>query len=423
MSRVTQAVVPRSDLGNDLNDKGVDPGYLGLPKVMAPILMPPTRMSLAIGDDELRGAELTPKCIVEKHLYADLAQRVAPGGTGKTTLSLWEAVHIVLGLDLYGCKVVTPGWVLIVTAEDRRERLIARLRRIMDDMNLDSRQRRAVQQGIAIWDVTGEHAKLVQEEDGNLLPTPLADHIIAAYQGNPPVLVEFDPLVSFGASESRINDNEQALVQAARRVVNGLDCCVRYVHHTGKANAEKKSIDQYAGRGGSALADGSRMTAVLQSWTPRDPGQRPPAQLRLTPESSVMLYARPKLSYAPPNLPLIWIKREGFRFEWAEHLQRSDKEIRAEQAEQILRFLASEIRLERFHTKTSLRSQTTALSMSQHQIRDALDELVIANRLVTQPLPKQYRHGGRKEYLCPADMVPKVTGFDRVPEGGGDERT
>jgi len=380
-------------------------------------MTPPPRGRLVIREEELRKAQLTPKCIVERHLYADLAQRVAPGGTGKTTLTLWEAVHIVLGLDLYGCKVVTPGWVLIVTAEDRRERLIARLRRIMDDMSLNTRQRQTVQQGVLIWDVTGEPAKLVQETDGNLILTPLVDRIIDVYQGDPPVLVEFDPLVSFGASENRVNDNEQALVRAARRIVNGLDCCVRYVHHTGKANARERNIDQYSGRGGSALPDGSRMTAVLQAWTPKDTGYRPPKELSLNPKSSVTIYARPKLSYAPPNLPLIWIKREGYRFEWMQDLQRSDVEMRAERAAQILRFLASEIQLERFYTKTSLRSRTSELRMSQHEIRNALEELVVANRLVNQPLPKQYRQGGRKEFLCPVNMV---TEFDRVPGKASD---
>lgn len=52
---------------------------------------------------------------------------VAPGGTGKTTLILYEAICIALGLPLYGLEVKKPGPVLILTAEDSREMLLYRL--------------------------------------------------------------------------------------------------------------------------------------------------------------------------------------------------------------------------------------------------------------------------------------------------------
>ncbi len=416
MSQILRADLPKSDKGNDPNDHRDDPTYLNDIRFIVPPMTPPPRDSLVITDDELQRAELTPKCIVDHHLYADVAQKIAPGGTGKTTLTLWEAVHVVLGLDLYGSRVVTPGWVLIVTAEDRRDRLVARLRRIMDAMGLTPDQRRKVQGGIIIWDVTGEQAKLIHEIDGNLALTPLADRIIQAYRDDPPVLVEFDPLVSFGAAENRVNDNEQALVLAARRIVNGLGCCVRYIHHTGKLNAREKNLDQYSGRGGSALPDGSRITAVLQSWSPRDAaGRTPPATLRLAPESQVTLYARAKLSYCAPNLPLIWIKRDGFAFEWFEERRISHEEAKATRADQLLRFLASEIKLGRFHTKTGLRTMNSAFSMTVKHITEAIEDSLVSGQLVTYPLPEDQRHGGRKDYLSPRDLEPVVSsGCKRV---------
>jgi regulatory protein RepA len=403
MGEKLRAILPRTEKGNDPNDNRDDPGYLARMRLIVPKLDPPSREHLVITEEELTRAELTPKCIVENHLYADLAQRVAPGGTGKTTLTLWEAIHIVLGIDLYGCKVVTPGWVLIITAEDRRERLVARLRLIMDAMELSPGQRAKVLRGVLPWDVTGEQAKLVQEMDGNLMLTKLPDQIIEAYSDDPPVLVEIDPLVSFGAAEQRVNDNEQALVSAARRIIKGLDCCVRFTHHTGKANAREKSIDQYAGRGGSALPDGSRMTIVLQAWAPNDPGPQPPETLEIEPTSSVTVYARPKLSYCPPNLPIIWIKRDGYHFTWVTDYQRPPEVARKERADQLARFLTSELRAERYHTKNSVREQTIALGMSQRQIREAVEELFVSNRLMTRPMPENLRHGRRTDYICPIE--------------------
>ena len=74
--------------------------------------------------------------------------------------------------------------------------------------------------------------------------------------------------MSFGVGEARINDAEQGLIESMRIFRHYLGCCVQGVHHTGKANARDKALDQYAGRGGSALSDGARMIAVMQPLDP-----------------------------------------------------------------------------------------------------------------------------------------------------------
>ena len=117
---------------------------------------PPSRDELSITDSELATANLTPTCFVEEYLYADVANLSAPGGTGKTTLVLYEAICIALGRPVHGMKVMKPGWTLIITAEDQRERLVARLREIMNSMDLTNDERKTVMRGVLPWDVTGE---------------------------------------------------------------------------------------------------------------------------------------------------------------------------------------------------------------------------------------------------------------------------
>ena len=118
--------------------------------------------ALRIDPAKLATAKLTPQCVVESYLYADVAAFPGPGGTGKTTLFLFEVVHIVLGEPLYGLKVLTPGIVVIVTAEDRGELLMARLRRLMEEMELDAEERAKVCAGVMIWDVTGTVCRLTE---------------------------------------------------------------------------------------------------------------------------------------------------------------------------------------------------------------------------------------------------------------------
>lgn len=85
--------------------------------------------------------------------------------------------------------------------------------------------------------------------------TRLADDLGRAYRDDRPAVVTFDPVVSFGASENAVNDNEQALITSARRIVRTLDYCVRFVHHTGKANTRAATLDQYSsGRGGIGIS-------------------------------------------------------------------------------------------------------------------------------------------------------------------------
>lgn len=363
--------------------------------------MPPSRRELTLTDDEINNARLTPDCIVEEYLYADVAVLCAPGGTGKTTQFIHEAVCIALGLPVWGMAVRKTGWTLIVTAEDSREVLAARLREILSHMGLDGSQRRTAIEGVVIWDITGEATKLITASDGNLVLTGLADNIVTAYRSDPPVLINFDPLISFGADESRVNDNEQALITAARRIVRGLGCCTRLVHHVGKGNAREKSLDQYSARGGSALPDGSRMTTILQAW---DDNQREPLPQGCTTGEKIGItaLARAKLSYARPNLPIIFIRREGWKFEhFTERPKQSKAELRAAHADQLERYLASEVGQGRYPNKSSLEELCGDLDMKRNEVRAALTSLEVQGRVIEIELPKHLKQGRKQTYLSP----------------------
>ncbi|MHB8790195.1 MAG: AAA family ATPase [Desulfobulbaceae bacterium] len=367
----------------------------------------PRLTELAVRAEELSAARISPRCIVRDYLFADVATLAAPGGTGKTTLILCEIVCIILARPVHGLEVVTPGPCLIVTAEDRREQLVARLREIMQAMELTEEEEAAAMGFIWIWDVTGEPLRLVEARDGNITVTALADDIVKNFQANPPVLVVFDPVVSFGASESFVNDNEQGIITACRRIVRGLGCCVRLVAHTGKANAREATLDQYSSRGGSALSDGARMVSVLQSWQPSS-ALRPPEACIDLPRASITILARPKLSYAAANLPLIWIRRTGWKFEAFNDLQLNPEERAGQQAEKMLSFLASEVAAGCRHNKTSL--ETAIPGMARTVARKTISQLMARGKIIEVDLPADEQKTRRKTYLITA------AGFGRISE-------
>ena len=368
---------------------------------------PPRWESLQIDAEEMLEASLTPKVIVQEYLYADLAIRVAPGGVGKTTLTLWEAVHIALGLPLYGRTIANPGKVLIITAEDARGRLVARLREVMGAMGLGPAEEARVRAQVGIWDVSGQGAKLARDKDGGLVPSDLADLIIGAYRSDPPVMVEFDPLISFGVAESRVNDNEQALVAAARRIIRGLDCCVRYTHHTGQTNAREGTTDQYTGRGGTALPDGSRMVQVLTEWKVGGK-DTPPPTIAPGGNGQVFQLHLPKLSYADRRAKrTIWIRREGFGFDWATEAAKTREEYAREDAAALLRFLHQELAADRHHTRTSLDVNKGRTPLNRRSVRAAVPFLLQHECIEERDLPPEKRQGGRRRYLHPVmDEIP-----------------
>lgn len=280
-----------------------------------------------IGAAELLAARLAPRCIVENYLYADVAALVAPGGTGKTTATLYEAACIALGRRLWGLEVRAAGPVLIVTAEDRREFLVARLREICIALRLTQAEVDQVCAMVRIDDRTADLRRLTAVVEDVVHVDRFAHDLVEGCLAADfrPALVQFDPMVSFGVGESRVNDAEQGLIHAGRVIVAGLDCAVRFVHHTGTAKALDKAAHQYAGRGGSALADGCRMVHVMTSVDAAEFARSTGHMLDDKSESSFALH-RPKISYAPPQTEVIYVRRRGYQFEALRALSNEGRE-------------------------------------------------------------------------------------------------
>lgn len=350
-----------------------------------------------IGGDEWDTARLTPDCVVENHFYADVGVFVAPGGNGKTTLILYQAIHIVLGLPLFGHEVRKPGPVVIVTAEDARERLVARLRCIVQELELDPEATDRVRHGIRIADVSGGAFRLTAVRGDVVVPNDELDRVINDCCVLNPVLVVFDPAVSFGVGESRVNDAEQGLIEAARKLRRACNCCVLYIHHTGKQVARDKLRDQYAGRGGSAFADGARMVHVLQTLD-ADEWRKETGGDVLVPGETGMVLARPKMSYCPPVADL-FVKRSGYSFSVVGRIAHDPATERDEDAEHLWQYLASELQADRFHSQRSLEA---ALHLwTRDRVRKALAWLESRLRIESRPKPGPRVRGGSHRYLHP----------------------
>jgi RecA-family ATPase len=329
---------------------------------------------------ELESAKLSPRCIVPNLLYADVRTRIAAGGVGKTTLALHEAVRLALGKPVWDRLPPQAVRTCMVTREDQRSILVARLREVMNAQKLTDTERRKVLENVIIIDLSSESFRL-SEISGDVVEPHHnnVDSLCSTLKQWCPDWVIFDPLVSFGVGESRVNDAEQGLIEAFRIIRNRLNCCVEGIHHSGKANAREKTLDQYSGRGGSSLSDGSRMVAVIQPIEAKDWLQETGTRLEVGESGLVM--ALPKLSYAAPQDP-IFIRRYGFYFSIEHSSKATPTDVVQTNAQTVLDFISAEWLLGRRYSKAHMDAQQSKLELSRQQVREALSELEVSGQVV-----------------------------------------
>lgn len=285
----------------------------GVPKRENPLRQPIRHFS----DDETNAAKLQPRVLVENYLYADLRNLIAAGGVGKTTMLLHEAVCGALGRPIWGNSVPAAFTTVFVTKEDSREIFAGRLRELMREMELSDDERSMVYARVFVVDLSGMSYKLAQLTAKGQV-TPHEENLEALVNHCLPIApdrIVFDPLVSFTVGEGHVNDAEQGVVEAARYLMRRIpDVAIDIVHHTGKANARLGAMDQYAGRNGSALPDGSRMVAVVIKCSSESFYSETGCSLDEMGSETGLRVCFPKMSYAaqPPDL---FIRRLGFFFE------------------------------------------------------------------------------------------------------------
>lgn len=333
--------------------------------------------------DELQSAKLTPAVILPELIYADARIRIAPGGSSKTTIAVHEAVILALGRSLWGRLPARAVRTVFITREDSREILVARIRSVMHALMLNAAEQDEALQNIAVLDLTSISFRLSAVQHDVVIPHQQNLRcLIDVLREWHPDWVICDPLVSFGVGESRVNDAEQGLIEAFRLLRNELNCCIEGIHHTGKAVARDKVLDQYAGRGGSALADGARMVVVMQPLPPKEWSKSTGTTLAEGETGFVMAF--PKLSYCKPQ-PSIFIRRAGFRFTQIQSVLPQTAEAALKlNADKVHEFLLKEYAAGNRFSNTALDACTSQLELNRAEIRAACEALKTQGRVIYQ---------------------------------------
>ena len=223
---------------------------------------------------------------------------VAPGGTGKTAITLADAVAMASGKPILGIKS-EPRTVWVWNLEDPYEELQRRIAAICQHHEVtqeDLGERLLVNSG------RDEPLVIAEQIGGINTLTPAADALTAHIKELGVDVVIVDPFVSSHHLSENDNKAIDLVVKRWGKVADEANCSIELVHHVRKGGAGQEQTVSDA-RGASSLVDAARHVRRLQRMTAdeaRKAGIEEAEFWRFTREGDS------KDNLAPPNTDSTW---------------------------------------------------------------------------------------------------------------------
>lgn len=209
-------------------------------------------------------AEIPPRqWLFGKHLIRGfLSLTVAPGGLGKSSMVLVEALAMATGEPLLGDAPPKPLRVWVWNGEDPHEEIERRIAAaclkydiqaddIADRLMIDSGRDVPIQIATA-------------NGGGVQVAKPITEALIAAIKASKVDVLIVDPFVTSHTVPENDTTAMNAVVAQWRLIADATQCAIELVHHTSKAGAmNADDFGVYASRGAGALIDGVRSARVL----------------------------------------------------------------------------------------------------------------------------------------------------------------
>ena len=191
-----------------------------------------------------------------------LSLTVAPGGLGKSSMVLVEALAMAIGRPLLGDALPQPLRVWVWNGEDPREEIERRIAAVCLKYDIqvdDIADRLMIDSG---RDVPIQIA--TANGGGVQIAKPVTEDLIAAIRASKVDVLIVDPFVTSHTVPENDTTAMNAVVAQWRMIADATGCAIELVHHTSKAGAmNADDFGVYASRGAGALIDGVRSARVL----------------------------------------------------------------------------------------------------------------------------------------------------------------
>ena len=204
------------------------------------------------------------KWIYGNHLIRGFGSAtVAPGGVGKSTLVLAEAIAIATGRPILGIQPKKRGRVWYWNGEDPRDEVERRIAAIVLHYGIEP----AELDGRLFYD-SGRDQEIViaqQTRDGAAIAEPVANAIEETLIDNEIDVLAIDPFIS----SHRVTENDNnAIDTVAKRwtaIADEAQCAIELVHHVRKTGGAEATVED--ARGAIALIAAVRSARVLNVMT------------------------------------------------------------------------------------------------------------------------------------------------------------
>ncbi|MER8498957.1 helicase RepA family protein [Mesorhizobium sp. M1312] len=184
---------------------------------------------------------------------------IAPGGVGKSTLTITDAVAMASGKPLLGLKPHGALRVWLWNGEDPRDEIERRVIATCLHHDIDPDE---IAGKLFIDSGRQLPIKIGELQNGKItIATPVVDALVEAIRDLGVDVLIIDPFVSVHSLPENDNGAMDAAVKAFALVADRTGCAIDLVHHSRKLNGVDADID--AARGGSAIAGAVRAARVL----------------------------------------------------------------------------------------------------------------------------------------------------------------
>ena len=199
--------------------------------------------------------------VIDGFLPAEIvAGLFAPGGSGKSMLTLTTAISVASGTPLFGMfGVAKPGRVVLVSGEDDVAEIHRRLYRMTE--NLSESKKMLVGQNLQVLDLADRFELFTVKPsygESEMTDVPQAIARVIEEKIGDACLIIVDPASRFRGGEENLAADTTRFVQALQYLRDRLQATIWLVHHVNKG-ARFNGASQNNARGSSALIDGLRL--------------------------------------------------------------------------------------------------------------------------------------------------------------------
>jgi hypothetical protein len=198
-----------------------------------------------------------------------LSCTVAPGGVGKSSLQLVEAIAMATGRLLLGTQVVEPLTVWIINLEDPLEELERRVLAVLLHFNIHPDEL-----GGRLFLNSGRDTKVViasTTKAGTMVARPVVDALKAEIRAKGADVIVIDPLVKAHQVPENDNGAVDMVCTAFAEIADECDCAFDLIHHVRKTNGAEVTVED--GRGAVSLLAACRSARALNRMS-KDEAER-----------------------------------------------------------------------------------------------------------------------------------------------------